>query len=89
MTEQAETKVCANPDCRVVFARKPKTPPSRWKITRYHDADCGRLARRAAAAAPKPTPVVASVPSPVTRLTWRPRGFSLRPGDAGYDEQVA
>lgn len=88
MTDE-QAKLCANPACAVVFARPPKMAPSRWATKKFHDADCGRLARRAAAA-PK-RPVIPAAPVVASPLTWRPSspGWVLRPGDAGYQEQAS
>jgi len=38
---------------------------------------------------PKPTPTTVTAWPTVLRPLWRPRGFVLRPGDQGYEDQVA
>jgi WhiB family redox-sensing transcriptional regulator len=44
-TSAVASKVCANPDCRQVFTRKPDQSDASWQRTRYHDEDCNRPPR--------------------------------------------
>lgn len=87
-----ESKVCALPGCDVVFERRKSEGPRRWTVRKFHDATCANLARRGPGnngpkvQVPDGVPVAVSGPS---RGMWRPSSFVLRPGDLGYEDEVA
>lgn len=83
--KEVETKTCLRDGCGTVYVRGATEIPSRWNSRKFCSSSCSVKARRPAKAEPAPVVETTGTYRPV----WRPPGFVLRPGDEGYDAEVA
>lgn len=68
--------------CGTAIEMPPGLGAKRWAARRFCTLECAARHRRGEAPAAAPTTQANAPAAP--RPMWRPAGFALRPGDAGY-----